>query len=45
MDIKEGTTGGPISGNTFGAGMSGSWADSWIDLKGNGWVIQNNHGS
>jgi hypothetical protein len=46
MDIKEGTTAGLISGNTFdGAGMSGSWADSWIDLKGNGWVVQNNHGS
>jgi hypothetical protein len=46
MDIKEGTTGGLISGNVFdGTGMSGSWADSWIDLKGNGWVVQNNHGS
>ena len=46
MDIKEGTTGGIISGNTFdGAGMTGSWADSWIDLKGNGWLVSGNRGS
>jgi hypothetical protein len=45
MDIKEGTTGGLIEGNTFdGAGMTGSWADSWIDMKGNNWTVRNNVG-
>ena len=24
--------------------MTGSWADSWIDLKGNGWLVEANHG-
>lgn len=28
-----------------GLAVSGSWADSWIDLKGNGWVVENNHGT
>jgi hypothetical protein len=46
MDIKEGTSNGVIRGNTFdGAGMSGSWADSWIDLKGNSWTVAGNHGT
>jgi hypothetical protein len=46
MDIKEGTTGGVIRGNTFdGSGMTGSFADSWIDLKGNGWLVSDNHGT
>ena len=46
MDIKEGTSDGVIQGNTFdGAGMSGSWADSWIDLKGNSWTVAGNHGT
>ena len=46
MDIKEGTTGGVIRGNTFdGADMTGSWADSWIDMKGNGWLVEGNHGT
>ena len=46
MDIKEGTTSGVIRGNTFdGAGMTGSWADSWIDLKGNGWLVEGNAGT
>jgi len=45
MDIKEGTTGGLIEGNTFdGTGMSGSWADSWIDMKGNNWTVKGNTG-
>src|SRR6185369_3713573 len=36
IDIKEGTTGGEIRGNTFdGIGMSGqNFADSWMDVKG-----------
>jgi Right handed beta helix region len=45
IDIKEGTTGGVVADNTFdGAGMKGD-ADSWIDVKGNDWLIQANHGS
>ncbi len=45
IDVKEGTTGGLVSGNSFdGSGMTGSFADSWIDLKGNGWSIVGNHG-
>jgi hypothetical protein len=45
IDIKEGTTGGVIADNTFdGAGLSGD-ADSWVDVKGNGWLIQGNRGT
>ena len=46
IDIKEGTTGGEIRGNVFdGTGMSGeNAADSWIDLKGNGYLIVGNRG-
>jgi hypothetical protein len=45
VDIKEGTTGGVLSGNTFdGGALSGSHADSWVDVKGNGWVIEGNVG-
>jgi hypothetical protein len=45
IDIKEGTTGGVVQDNVFnGAGMSGD-ADSWVDVKGNGWVIRDNHGT
>lgn len=45
IDIKEGTTAGVIHGNSFdGLGMSGSWADSWIDVKGNNYTITNNNG-
>jgi parallel beta-helix repeat protein len=46
IDVKEGTTGGVIADNIFdGAGMSGSWADSWIDMKGNAWVVEDNTGA
>lgn len=47
IDIKEGTTGGIISGNTFEAqGISGAnSADSWIDVKGNYYLIENNVGN
>lgn len=46
MDIKEGTTGGLIKGNEMdGTGMSGSFADSWIDVKGNNYTIANNTGN
>jgi hypothetical protein len=45
VDIKEGTTGGFLVGNTFdGSGLSGSYSDSWVDVKGNGWLIQGNTG-
>lgn len=45
IDIKEGTTGGMITGNSFdGVGMVRSSADSWIDVKGNDWTISSNRG-
>jgi hypothetical protein len=45
VDIKEGTTGGFLVGNTFdGSGLSGSYSDSWVDVKGNGWLILGNVG-
>ncbi|OHV74785.1 hypothetical protein BCD48_02880 [Pseudofrankia sp. BMG5.36] len=44
IDIKEGTEGGVVSGNRLsGVGMVA--ADSWIDVKGNGWLVENNTGS
>ena len=44
VDIKEGTTGGQLRGNTFdGADMVE--ADSWVDVKGNGWTIEGNSGT
>jgi Right handed beta helix region len=46
IDIKEGTSNGVVAGNTFdGAGMTGSFADSFIDVKGNGWTVDNNTGT
>ena len=43
VDIKEGTTGGVLAGNTFdGGALKG--ADSWVDVKGNGWQIIGNTG-
>ena len=58
VDVKEGTSGGMISGNTFnGQGMIEAiarprtttdtlphWVDSWVDVKGNGYVIRDNRG-
>ena len=46
VDIKEGTTGGLVSGNSFdGAGITGAhFGDSWIDLKGNGYRVSANRG-
>ncbi|MFF0392568.1 right-handed parallel beta-helix repeat-containing protein [Kitasatospora sp. NPDC004615] len=46
IDVKEGTTGGLISGNRFdGNGLTGvNYDDSWVDVKGNGYVIENNTG-
>ncbi|MEU5895492.1 right-handed parallel beta-helix repeat-containing protein [Streptomyces venezuelae] len=46
VDLKEGTTGGKVSGNTFdGRGLTGNhYDDSWIDVKGNNYAIENNTG-
>lgn len=44
IDLKEGTEGGLVEGNLFdGAAMTG--ADSWVDVKGNGYVIRGNTGT
>ncbi|MFL6073662.1 MAG: cellulose binding domain-containing protein [Mycobacteriales bacterium] len=47
VDVKEGTTGGVIEGNTFdGTGMSGAnSAESWVNAKGNDYRIDGNHGA
>ncbi len=47
IDVKEGTTGGIIRGNTFDAtGITGANSgDSWIDVKGNYTLIENNTGT
>lgn len=43
VDLKEGTTGGVLDGNRFdGAGSTA--ADSWVDVKGNGWTVTGNTG-
>ncbi|WP_227497343.1 right-handed parallel beta-helix repeat-containing protein [Planctomonas psychrotolerans] len=44
VDVKEGTTGGVVRGNTFeGSAITG--ADSWVDIKGNGYLIEDNVGT
>ena len=44
VDIKEGTSGGVVAGNILdGSGLVA--ADSWVDVKGNGWLVLGNHGS
>lgn len=47
VDVKEGTTGGVISGNTFdGTGESGAnSAESWVNAKGDDYRIDGNHGT
>lgn len=46
IDIKEGTSGGVISGNILsGTGMVSSAATSWVNVKGNHWLIEDNRGS
>ena len=43
VDVKEGTADGVVQGNAFdGAALSG--ADSWVDVKGNGWLVADNLG-
>lgn len=46
IDVKEGTRDGRIDGNVFdGTGMEGeNYADSWMDIKGNGYRIKHNTG-
>lgn len=43
IDVKEGTSNGVISGNSFD-GRSMTKALSWVDMKGNNWVIRGNTG-
>lgn len=44
IDIKEGTSDGQVELNSFdGSSMTG--ADSWVDVKGNGYVIRGNVGT
>jgi len=47
IDVKEGTTGNVIRGNTFDAtGITGANSgDSWIDVKGNYTLIEHNTGT
>lgn len=46
IDIKEGTTGGVISGNILnGTGMISSAATSWVNVKGNDWLVEDNTGT
>ncbi|MFF5018099.1 right-handed parallel beta-helix repeat-containing protein [Streptomyces sp. NPDC001165] len=46
VDIKEGTTGAQIVGNSFdGSGLTGAnYDDSWVDVKGDNVLIQDNTG-
>ena len=44
VDIKEGTSDGILRDNQFdGSGITK--ADSWVDVKGNGWTITGNRGA
>ncbi|MGH3646041.1 MAG: discoidin domain-containing protein, partial [Micromonosporaceae bacterium] len=47
IDIKEGTQDGVVRGNTFdGRGLSGqNSADSWVDVKGSNYLLENNTGT
>ena len=48
IDVKEGTTGGVIRNNVFdgrGMIMSQSWVNSWVELKGNGYLVEGNRGT
>jgi hypothetical protein len=46
IDVKEGTTGGLITGNSFdGSQLTEEGADSWVDVKGNDWLITGNRGA
>ncbi|MER6466902.1 right-handed parallel beta-helix repeat-containing protein [Streptomyces sp. NPDC001288] len=47
VDIKEGTTGAQIVGNTFdGSGLTNAnYDDSWVDVKGNNVLVEGNTGT
>jgi hypothetical protein len=46
VDVKEGTTGGRVEDNMFdGAQLVEDDADSWVDIKGNDWLIRGNTGT
>ncbi|MGW7354866.1 right-handed parallel beta-helix repeat-containing protein [Streptomyces sp. NPDC054784] len=47
IDVKEGTTGTRIIGNTFdGSGLTGvHYDDSWVDIKGNDVLVERNTGT
>jgi hypothetical protein len=47
LDLKEGSIGGYVANNTFeGSALSGqNSADSWVDVKGNYYLIENNTGT
>ncbi|HET9052040.1 MAG TPA: hypothetical protein VFO60_10070, partial [Candidatus Dormibacteraeota bacterium] len=46
IDVKEGTTGGVISGNRLsGDGLVGSAASAWVNVKGNAWTVTGNSGT
>ena len=46
VDIKEGSSNGVVRANYLGGNRiaSKNSADSWIDVKGNGYLIDSNHG-
>ena len=45
IDVKEGTTGGKILDNTFdGSGLQADAATGWVNVKGNGYLIEGNTG-
>jgi hypothetical protein len=47
VDLKEGTTGGEVRGNTFdGMGITGeNFEDSWVNVAGNGYLFAGNKGT
>ncbi len=45
IDIKEGTTGGVVTGNRLsGQGMVATASTAWVNAKGNSWTISGNAG-
>lgn len=44
VDVKEGTSNGVLRGNRFD-GSDMVEADSWVDVKGNDWLIEGNSGT
>ncbi len=46
IDIKEGSSAGVVQGNVLGGDKiaAKNSADSWVDVKGNGYLIDANHG-